>query len=197
MGQRGMLAVKKDNQIFITSLQWSTNTPLTFANGIQDIIAKDNVDFNTALEKITDTIIDYTHISCIEYSDAEYFNSPYNGDIIYITESTSDNDECLAVSHHEESPVNTNPVVYAETHDELMDYVKSPFNRGDGISIIVDYDQDELQAEFWIDPDLGQNWMNNFDMDKEGNIQALTADNYTTYSDNKQYLTWCFIYDHP
>lgn len=66
-----------------------------------------------------------------------------------------------------------------------MDYVKSPFNRGDGISIIVDYDQDDLQAEFWIDPDLGQNWMNNFDMDKEGNIRTLTADNYATYSDNK------------
>lgn len=91
----------------------------------------------------------------------------------------------MAVSHHGENPVNTNPVVYAETHDELMDYVKSTFNRGDGISIIVDYDQDELQAEFWIDPDLGQNWMNNFDMDKEGNIRALTADNYAIYSDNK------------
>lgn len=185
MGQRGVFAVKKDNQISITTLQWSTNTPITFANGIQDIIIKDNVDFNTALEKITDTIIEYTHISCIEYADTEYFNSPYNGDIIYITESTSDNDECLAVSHHGENPVNTNPVVYAETHEELVDYVKSPLNRGDGISIIVDYDQDELQAEFWIDPDLGQNWMNNFDMDKEGNIRALTADNYAIYSDNK------------
>lgn len=81
--------------------------------------------------------------------------------------------------------MNTNPVVYAETHDELMDYIKSSLNRGDGITIVVDYDQDDLQAEFWIDPELGQNWLNDFDMDKEGNIRALTADNYTTYSDNK------------
>ena len=182
MGQRGIIAVKKNNTIIMTSLQWSTNTPITFAKGIQDLIKKNNVDFNTALETITDTITAYTHISCIEYSDAEYFNSPYNGDIIYITESTDDNDECLAVSHHGENPVNTNPVVSAETHEELMDYVKSPLNRGDGISIIVDYDQDELQAEFWIDPELGQNWLNAFDMDKEGNIRALTADNYATYA---------------
>lgn len=185
MGQRGVFAVKKDNQIFITTLQWSTNTPITFANGIQDIITKDNVDFNTALEKITDTIIEYTHISCIEYADTAYFNSPYNGDIIYITENDDNNDNCLAVSHHGENPVNTNPVVYSETHEEFVDYVKSPFNRGDGISIIVDYDQDELQAEFWIDPDLGQNWMNNYTRDENGNLVPLTADNYATYSDNK------------
>lgn len=184
MGQRGILAIKKNNQIKTTSLQWSTNTPNTLAYGVKNIINKEHTDFNTALEKIISTIIEYTHISCIEYSNEEYFNSPYNCDIVYITE-TDDNDECLAVSHHGENPVNTNPIVYAETHEELVDYVKSPLNRGDGITIVVDYDQDDLQAEFWIDPDLGQNWMNNFDMDKEGNIRALTADNYAIYSDNK------------
>ena len=185
MGQRGIIAVKKNNTIIMTSLQWSTNTPNTFANGIQDFIKKNNVDFNTALETITDTITAYTHISSIEFSNSEYFDSPYMGEVINITNPENKKDDYLAVTQHGENPINTNPIVSAETHEELMDYVKSPLNRGDGISIIVDYDQDELQAEFWIDPELGQNWLNAFDMDKEGNIRALTADNYATYSDNK------------
>ena len=182
MGQRGIIAVKKNNTITMTSLQWSTNTPNTFANGIQDFIKKNNVDFNTALETITDTITAYTHISSIEFANSEYFNSPYMGEVINITNPENKKDDYLAVTQHGENPINTNPVVYAETHEELMDYVKSPLNRGDGISIIVDYDQDELQAEFWIDLELGQNWLNAFDMDKEGNIRALTADNYATYA---------------
>lgn len=171
MGQRAIVAIKKDNTAYVTEVQWAYSTPDTYKFAIAEIMKEKNVDFRDAVETLATNISKNSFMSALTMTKVKYMEE---ADIIVCNGDSEDEKiivsrPCLRKSLEE---VYTN----IENRDELISLVKEHGHSQDGISVIIDLDTEDVELEFYMDKYYGEFDVSRISEDSDF-FPALNADN--------------------
>lgn len=171
MGQRAIVAIKKENAAFVTTVQWAWNTPETYKFAISNIMKEKNVDFRNAVETLATNISVNSHMSALTMREVKYMEEAD----ITVCNGDSENTKvlvsrpCLRDSLED---VHTNIV----NREELISLVKEHPHSQDGISVIIDLDTEDVELEFYMDKYYGEFEVSRISEDSDF-FPALNADN--------------------
>lgn len=183
MGQRAVVAFKKNDVVKVTTVQWATVAPAVWAKAANIIMTTQGVDFTKAVNFLAETITSYEHISALEVGNTDYVNG-YGKSSLQLS-GYNENDEIVLLSGAnkatEEFPVET--IENITTHEELKKIVENHYHAQDGISVIVDGDTEEAIVEFFMDSDYGNFGFKRHNEHNDYFVE-LTEDNMNTYVDN-------------
>lgn len=171
MGQRAIVAIKKDNTAFVTDVQWAWSTPETYKFAISNIMKEKNVDFRNAVETLATNISKNSFMSALTMTEVKYMEE----DDITVCNGDSENTKVFI---SRPCPRNHMENVYAnvENRDELISLVKEHPHSQDGISVIIDLDTEDVELEFYMDNYYGEFEVSRISEDSDF-FPALNADN--------------------
>lgn len=171
MGQRAIVAIKKDNTAFVTDVQWAWSTPETYKFAISNIMKEKNVDFRTAVETLATNISKNSFMSALTMTEVKYMEE----DDITVCNGDSENTKVF-ISRPGLRGGTENVYTHIENRDELISLVKEHGHSQDGISVIIDLDTEDVELEFYMDNYYGEFEVSRISEDSDF-FPALNADN--------------------
>ena len=171
MGQRAIVAIKKENTAYVTEVQWACSTPETYKFAISNIIKEKNVDFRNAVETLATNISKNSFMSALTLTKVKYMEE---ADIIVCNGDSEDTKVVISRPGLRDGMENVHTNI--ENREELISLVKEHGHSQDGISVIIDLDAQDVELEFYMDNYYGEFDMSRISEDSDF-FPALNADN--------------------
>src|SRR5699024_8658620 len=170
MGQRAIVAIKKDNTAYVTEVQWAYSTPDTYKFAIAEIMKEKNVDFRAAVETLATNISKNSVMSALTMTKVKYMEE---ADIIVCNGDSEDEKIGIAMPCLRDSLANAHP--NSVNRDALVSLVTEHPHSQDGISVIIDLDTEDVELEFYMDTHYGEFDVSRISEDSDF-FPALNAD---------------------